>query len=128
MFTENTAIFMADLGVSATWYSAQWAMDQTGPTLDSSTFGPGGLVQQTALVLFDGPDIEIVSRRVNSNTYKITYPQATTFVGIKFGDAVTILQGRFAGNYRVIQVNDVDDGVIQEAILEAISPAFPGAL
>jgi hypothetical protein len=115
MFTENTAVFVADFGVPATWFSAAWAIDATGPSLDSSTFGPSGLVQQTANVLFDQPDTEILSRRVQSRGYKIAFP-SSQFVGIKFNDAMTI-----AGvNYSVLEINDIDDGVFYEAVLQAI--------
>lgn len=115
MFVENTAAYLADFGISATWFSAAWAQDPTGPSLDSSTFGPNGLVQQTELVLYEQPDTNVLSQRAQSRGYKIKFP-STQFVGIKFKDAVTI----GSTNLKVMEVNSVDDGVFFEADLEAL--------
>jgi hypothetical protein len=88
---ETLSVFIADMGVSATWN--------------------GGASQ---LVLFDQPDTDVLSKRVQTRGYKITF-ESTKFVGIKFGDAVVCN----AMNFKVIQVNSLDDGAFYEAELEA---------
>lgn len=117
MLVESLATFFQDQGVPATWRNIPWAIDRSGESLDSSKIPPGGLKQQTAAVLFDRPDGDVLSKRVQSTGYKMTFP-ATQFVGIKRGDAVTIA----TINYSVLEVNSMDDGAIFEADLEAVDP------
>lgn len=115
MLVESVSTFFADQGVSATWTNVPWAIDRVGSSFDSSKIPPGGLNQQTALVLFDKQDGDVLSKRVQNTSYKITFP-ASQFVGIKRGDAVTV-----AGvHYSVLEVNSIDDGAVFEAELQAV--------
>ena len=91
MFTENLAAYLPDFGVSVTWQT------------------------QTALALFDKPDTDILSKRVQTRGYKITFP-ATQFAGIKRADAVVIA----SVSYSVLEVNSLDDGSFYCAELQAV--------
>jgi hypothetical protein len=95
---------------------------------------------QTAMVLFDRPDAEILTQRVQSTQYRIEYP-AEKFVGLKHGDVLLIgitpgwrfdaggtrlvYEGSHpapeTGRFRTLGTpNRVDDGSFLEAHLERI--------
>lgn len=91
MFTENTAAFLADFGLSATV----------------------GAV--TATVLLDQPDEEVLSGRAMSRAYDMTY-RVADFPTLARGDAVTVA----AASYTVYSPpRRLDDGVFAVARLEA---------
>ncbi|MDQ3562857.1 MAG: hypothetical protein M3436_01530 [Pseudomonadota bacterium] len=95
-FSENLAAFFstADFAASATWTPS------------------GGGAQQTAEVILDTPDQELVDGRVLSREYVITY-RADQFVGIKGAETVTV-----SGTaYTVREVTALEDGQIMRASL-----------
>lgn len=91
MFTEDLAVLFADFGVAATW-----------------TPSTGG-AQQTATVIFDQPDIDLVSGMILSRDYKIVLP-TSSFAGIDNGEVITV-----AGiPYTVREMRQQDDGALKE--------------
>lgn len=115
MLVESLLTFVADQGVSATWYGAPWAVDRSGISLDSSKFGAAGLQTVTAPVLFDQPDTDVLSKRVQTTGYKMTFI-ASQFPGIKRDDAVVINDA----NYSVLTASSLDDGAFFEAALQLV--------
>lgn len=116
MFTEDPSVFMQDFGVLVTWFGVPWAIDRSGPSLDSSKYVVGDAPNtQTALALKDQPDGDVLGDRAQSRAYKITFP-ATQFVGIKRADAIVI----GGVKYSVINASSIDDGALFEATLEAV--------
>ena len=93
-FTENLAAFFstADFAVTATW--------------TPSAGGP----QQTAQVLLDTPDEELLDGRALSREYAITY-RADQLVGFKAGEVVTV----DGIGYTVREVAALQDGKIIRA-------------
>lgn len=90
MFAENLPDFLADFGVAATY---------------------GG---EIFTVLFDTPGQDILSNRVSSNQYEMTYV-VSDMPSLTFGQQITI-----AGvGYTVLQQNGIDDGAFARAVLEA---------
>jgi hypothetical protein len=74
---------------------------------------PAGGSPQTAKVLFNAPDQTVLSDSVMTTEYAITL-QANDFPGLKRGETVTV-----AGtNYKVREVQQLDDGLIKQATLE----------
>lgn len=88
MFTENTAQFFTEFGVSATFGS------------------------DTGLVLFDTPEQIVAGGDVISAEYKITYRSAL-FAALKYNDTITVN----GTSYRVNTVQAIQDGALKEAIL-----------
>ena len=89
MLTENLDAFFADFGVPAQ-YGAQ-----------------------TATVLLDMPDGEVLSGRMLSVGYAITY-RATDLVGLKHNDAITVNGAAYVVN----EVKNLDDGALKHAGLQ----------
>jgi hypothetical protein len=86
---EDLTVFFADHGVAAVFSG------------------------QTATVLFDRPDAEILGGRVQTTGYVITFP-ANVFTTLAPGSTVTV-----AGvAYTVQQIRMIDDGAILQADLE----------
>lgn len=95
-FSENLATFFstADFAVTATWTPS------------------GGGAQQTAQVILDTPDEELIDGRVLSREYVITY-RADQLTGLKGGETVTV-----SGTaYTVREVTALEDGQILRASL-----------
>jgi hypothetical protein len=88
-FSEDTAVFLEDFGLIA----------EVG--------------SRRALVLLDAPDTSILSDRVLSTSYSMTF-RARDLPDLKHGDWV----GIDGVQYEVIQVNAVDDGVFKHALLQ----------
>ncbi len=89
MFAENLLGFLADFGVDV-------VIDGT-PTR----------------ALFDQPGQDILSGRVQSEQYEITYIEAAA-PGVTFGATVTV-----AGvAYTVLATNSLDDGAFTRAVLD----------
>lgn len=90
MFTENTAVYLADFGVAATV----------------------GAV--TAQVLLDQPDLEVLGGRALNREFQITF-RVADFPALAMGNTVTIA----AASYRVAAPPEqVDDGAFARALLE----------
>ena len=89
MFAENTAAFLADFGVSATFGS------------------------YTPLVIFDEPESEILGSRALSTEYEILYRTAD-LPGFVHGSLITVN----AQVYQCIDAKTIDDGVFSRASLE----------
>jgi hypothetical protein len=96
-FSEDVAAFfsVADFALTATW--------------TPSAGGP----QQTAQVILDAPDEEIIGGRVVSRDYAITY-RSDQLTGFKSGETVTV----DAIAYTVREVTALDDGKIVRATLK----------
>ena len=89
MFTEALDAYFVDFGVTAV-YGAQ-----------------------TATVLLDMPDADVLGGRMISAGYLITY-RATDLAGLKHGDILTV-----AGvAYQVNEVRKLDDGALIQAGLQ----------
>ena len=69
---------------------------------------------ESAQVILDRPDLEIMAGRVQSTEYLMTYP-ATVFSALADGDSITI----DGSDYSVREVRALDDGRIKQAIVEA---------
>ena len=67
----------------------------------------------SAKVIFDAPDENILGDRVSTRRYSITY-QAGTLGAIAYGSTV-VVNGT---TYRVLEVNAIDDGALERAVLE----------
>lgn len=91
MFSEDLAPFLADFGIPATAGAA------------------------SGKVILDMPDRAVLSGRVQSTEYAMTFITAD-FPGLKFGDSVTVN----AINYRVLSVELLDDGALSTAELERV--------
>lgn len=89
MITEDLSVFVADFGVTA-------------------EFG-----DLSGKVLLDAPDASILSDRVLSTNYLMTFI-ATDFPGLKHGDWLTIDDIA----YQVQSVTAIDDGKIKTASVE----------
>jgi hypothetical protein len=89
VFAEDLTLFFADFGVTAV----------------------SGLV--SAQVIFDALGMDILSGRVQSTTYEMTY-RTSDFPALAYGDSVTI-NGVV---YQVHGSNTLDDGQISKALLE----------
>lgn len=90
MFAENLPAFLADFGVAAIY---------------------GGVTKK---VLFDQPGHDILSGRVQSDQYEITYIESD-MPKLLFGAQISI-----AGvAYTLLSTNKIDDGMFSRAILEA---------
>jgi hypothetical protein len=90
VFVENLAGFLSDFGVPA-------------------IFSAG-----TVTVLFDTPGQDILSGRVQSDQYEITYRTADK-PNLAYGVVLSI-----AGSaYTVLSSNPIDDGAFSRAVLEA---------
>ncbi|HTH40262.1 MAG TPA: hypothetical protein VL968_05690 [Rhodocyclaceae bacterium] len=87
--TEDLSVFFADLGVTAVYGT------------------------QTAKVLMDEPDEDVLSGRMISTGYAITYA-ATDLAGLKHNDAI-IVDGT---DYQVVSVRKQDDGKLIRATLQ----------
>ena len=74
------------------------------------------------LVILDEPDREVLSGRVTSTEYLMTYPTAS-FPGLAHGDQVSIVRvnGTRSDEYNVIAVNKQSDGVISIATLTRVA-------
>ena len=90
MFKENLSAFLADFGTFATYQ--------------------GSIVT----VLFDQPGQDILSGRVQSDQYEITYVDAD-MPGLSFGAQITICNAA----YTVLSTNRIDDGAFSRAVLDA---------
>jgi hypothetical protein len=121
MFLETPASFMADFG-SPVLYRSQ---ERT----------------QGTMAIFDRPDTDILSNRVQSTGYRIEYPK-DDLIGLSRGDTVLVGIGPgwsldttrtrlvYSGcdpdcsestQFRVLSSpNKIDDGVFMEALLEAV--------
>ncbi|MGH8521947.1 MAG: head-tail joining protein [Gammaproteobacteria bacterium] len=95
-FTEDLAVFFstADFAVTATWTPS------------------GGGAQQTAQVILDTPDEELLDGRVLSREYAITY-RAGQLTGLKGAELITV----DAIAYTVREVGALQDGKIMRATL-----------
>ncbi|MFH0344437.1 MAG: hypothetical protein ACHBNF_20475 [Chromatiales bacterium] len=95
-FTESLAAFFstADFAVTATWTPS------------------GGGSQQTAQVLLDTPDEEILDGRALSREYAITY-RVDQLVGFKTGEIVTV----DGIAYTVREARAMEDGKVMQATL-----------
>lgn len=89
MFLENLDSFLADFGV------------------------PVVINGISTMALFDQPGQDILSGRVNSEQYEITYIEAEA-PGVTFGALVSI-EG---ATYTVLNTISIDDGAFTKAILE----------
>jgi len=90
MFAENLPGFLADFGVAAIHGGA------------------------SITVLFDVPGQDILSDRVSSDQYEITF-RTTDMPGLLYGAQISIA----AVAYTVLTVNTLDDGAFSRAVLEA---------
>jgi hypothetical protein len=90
MFVEKLPDFLADFGVAATYGGA------------------------SILVLFDVPGQDILSDRVSSDQYEITF-RTSDMPSLLFGAQIIIA----AVAYTVLNVNKIDDGAFSRAVLEA---------
>ncbi len=72
----------------------------------------GGGAQQSAQVLLDAPDAELIDGAVRSREYAITYA-ANQLAGLKTGETVTVN----ALAYTVREVAALDDGALMRATL-----------
>jgi hypothetical protein len=115
VFAENLDVFVADFGVTVYFGS------------------------QTALAIFDQPDGLILSQRVISRDYRITY-EASKLVGLVHGDTVYVgeagadwtadstfptadstlatADGFMVPAFTVLEITSIDDGAFFEARLE----------
>jgi type V secretory pathway adhesin AidA len=113
LFVENTAAFLADFPVPASYAAAGgWSLDGLA-TLDSSNTLDGGGRVITGVVFFDEPDREILNNRAISSDYTITY-RTLDFPGLVSGDEITV-NGTL---YVVLHAMKIEDGVFSRAILE----------
>lgn len=121
MFLETTPSFMADFG-SPVIYTGQ------GRT-------------QSAMALFDRPDTDVISGRVQTTGYRIEY-SVSDLIGLSMNDSVLIgigpgwsidptgsrlvysganQAGSESAEFRVIgSPNKLDDGVFMQAMLEKV--------
>lgn len=97
MFTEDLSVFFP--GGDCAALPATWAPSSGG-------------AQQSAQVLLDAPDAELIDGSVRSREYAITY-RATQWVGLKTGETVTV-NGL---TYTVREVSALDDGALVRATL-----------
>ena len=88
-FVEDRTAFFADFGITAT------------------------VGAESALVILDEPDHEIMHGMVATTAYAMTF-DAAHFTALKYGDTVTIN----AVAYTVINVNNQTDGGIRVATLQ----------
>jgi hypothetical protein len=112
VLTEDLTVFFPDFGTPATWYGVPWAMDPSGPTLDSSKGTPTPIVSK---VLFDTPDQTVLGGRAQSRDFKMRFI-TSAFAGIKNKDAIVIAGTK----YSVRTASTIDDGATSEATLEEV--------
>lgn len=92
MLTENLAAFLADFGVPTIW--------------------KGQTPNPPLLSIFDQPDTDILSKRVQTRGYKITF-RTSDFAGIARNDTI-VVQGF---NLKVLEASLIDDGAFSCADL-----------
>lgn len=92
MVTENLAAFLADFGSPLTWN--------------------GVTATPPVLAIFDQPDTDILSKRVQSRGYKITF-LTSTLPNIARNDTI-IVKGL---TLKVLEANSIGDGIFSYADL-----------
>lgn len=84
-------------------------------------FGVSGVAgSSSAKVIFDGPDESVLGERATSKDYSIVYINGS-LGAIGYGSQVVVSGtpgSKFDGTYKVIVVNNVEDGQFQRARLE----------
>jgi hypothetical protein len=117
-FVENIKGFFGDFSDLAFWLPADyvipsWSWDSAAFSLDSSSRRLDGSILESALVILDQPDGNILKGRVKSRKYKITF-DSTLFVGLASDDTIFIAPY----TYTVLEVNSLGDGALYAADLE----------
>lgn len=129
MLEEDLSAFLEDLGVTAYWTTAaQWTVDsatirfdQSRPSMDGSPTGVGNV--QSAQVIFDAPDSTLLAGRVQSTEYRMLY-RTQDLQGLAYLSQIEIegtYQALYDGFYRVKEILLIEDGLFQEARLEAVN-------
>jgi hypothetical protein len=116
MFQEDTAVFLADFGVPASFTPAagSWTFDGIAPTFDSITYTFDGAQSYSAKVIFDAVDKEILSGRAISAEYRIVF-RTLDLPGLVFQSEITV-NGQL---YTLVEPPmRIEDGVFSEALLE----------